>query len=152
MDLPFIREAVTGLFSKTSCRMYPAQPSEAAAGYRGRIVFHPEKCINCNMCERVCAGGAITTTVEPCEEGQRITRTFNLGSCTFCSTCADFCSRKAIELSRDYHMVATKEEDLLVTGTFIKAPPKKPVPKAAAPASAPAAAPAAAKAEEKGAE
>lgn len=136
MDFPFVREAISQLFSKPSTAMYPVVPSEAAENYRGRIVFHPDKCINCMMCERVCSGNAITTTVEKTEEGDRVTRTFNLGSCTFCATCADFCNHGAIEFSKDYHMVATKEEDLLVTGTFIKKPPvKKPVPpKPAAPA------------------
>ena len=123
MDLPFVKEAVSQLFSKPSCNMYPAVPSPAAPGYRGRIVFHPDRCINCGMCERVCAGGAISTVVEKTEEGDRITRTFNLGSCTFCSHCADFCSTHAIELTGDYHMTATRKEDLLVTGTFIKKPP-----------------------------
>ena len=141
MDFPFVREAVTKLFSKPSCAMYPAVPSEAAPGYRGRIVFHPETCINCNMCERVCAGGAITHTEEKVEEGLKITRSFDLGSCTFCNTCADFCTRHSIELTRDYHMLGIEEGDLIVSGTFIKAPPKKPAPK---PAAAPAAKPAAA--------
>ena len=79
------------------------------------------------MCERVCAGGAITRTVEKLEEGDKITLTFDLGSCTFCATCADFCSTKAIEFTQDYHMIATKEGDLLVTGTHIrpaKSPPR----------------------------
>ena len=74
--------------------------------------------------------------------GDKITLTFNLGSCTFCATCADFCSRKAIELTGDYHMIATKEEDLLVTGSFIKKPPVKkaaPAPAAKPAAEAPAA-------------
>ena len=137
MDLPFIREAVNGLFSKTSCEMYPVVPSEAAPRYRGRIAFHPEKCINCSMCERVCAGGAIKTVSVPVEGGMQITRSFNLGSCTFCGHCAEFCNHGAIELTADYHMVATKEEDLIVSGTFVKAPPKKPAPKPAA-AAAPA--------------
>lgn len=129
MDLPFVKEAISQLFSKSSCAMYPAVPSEAAPRYRGRIAFYPDKCIACGMCERVCAGGAITTTTEHIsdEEGDKITRTFNLGSCTFCSHCADFCSTHAIELTGDYHMVATKEEDLMVSGSFIKKPRKKPV-------------------------
>lgn len=136
MDFPFVKEAVSQLFSKSSCAMYPVVPAEAAPRYRGRIVFHADKCINCGMCERVCAGGAISTVSEPLDgdEGTKITRTFNLGSCTFCSHCADFCSQKAIELTQDYHMVATKEEDLLVSGSFIKKPVKKAAPKAAAPA------------------
>ena len=110
MDFPFVKEAISQLFSKPSCAMYPAVPSEAAPNYRGRIVYHADKCIGCGMCERVCAGNAISRTVEKTEEGDKITLTFNLGSCTFCATCADFCSRKAIELTGDYHMIATKEE------------------------------------------
>ncbi len=132
MDFPFVREAVTKLFSKPSCAMYPAVPRDAFPGYRGRIVFHPETCINCNMCERVCAGGAITHTEEKTEEGLRITRSFDLGSCTFCNTCADFCTRHSIELTTDYHMLGIEEGDLIVSGTFMKAPPKKPAPKPAA--------------------
>jgi len=142
MDLPFVKIALSNLFKKTSCDMYPVAPKEAADNYRGRIAYHPENCIGCGMCERVCSGNAITRTVEKGAEGEgdKVTLTFNLGSCTFCATCADFCTHGAIEITKDYHMVATKEEDLLVTGSFIKKPPvKKPAaPKPAASAAAPA--------------
>ena len=149
MDFPFIKEALTQLFSKPSTVQYPFEPAPAKPNYRGRIIFHPDKCINCNMCERVCAGQAISHVSEPCEEGERITRSFYLGSCTFCSHCASFCTHGAIELSDDYHMVADYyhaatfeegEQALIVSGTMIKKPPvKKPAPAAAA---APAAKPA----------
>ena len=138
MDLPFIREAIAQLFSKTSCDMYlPDKTKEGAPNYRGRIVFHPDKCINCMMCERVCSGNAITHVIEKTPEGDdKVTRTFYLGSCTFCATCMDFCGHGAIEFTRDYHMIATKEEDLMVSGTFVKKAPVKKAPKAA-PAAAP---------------
>ena len=125
MDFPFVKEAISQLFSKPSCAMYPAVESIAAPRYRGRIAFYPDKCINCMMCERVCCGGAITHTVEKTEESDRITRSFDLGCCTFCAHCMDFCNHGAIELTQDYHMVATKDEDLIVSGTFIKKPPVK---------------------------
>ena len=139
----FASVAVKQLFSKPSCEKYPFVPSEAAEKYRGRIAYDPSKCIGCGMCERVCAGNAITRTVEKGAEGEgdKVTLTFNLGSCTFCANCADFCTHKAISLTKDYHMIATKEEDLLVSGSFIKAPPRKPAAKpvaAAAAAEAPA--------------
>ena len=103
MDFPFAREAISKLFSKSSCNMYPAVPSEAAQNYCGRIAYRADKCVGCGMCERVCASGAITRTIEKGEDGQgdKVTLTFNLGSCTFCATCADFCSRHAITLTRD---------------------------------------------------
>ena len=124
--LPFIKEAVTQLFSKPSTEKYPAADAPAPEGYRGRIIFHADRCISCGMCERVCAGGAISTTAVDTEEGQLITRRFFLGSCTFCANCADFCVKNAIELTDDYHMVARDENELVVTGTYLK---KKPAPK-----------------------
>ena len=134
MDFPFIKEAITQLFSKPSCNMYPFVPVEAAPKYRGRIVYHADRCIACGMCERVCAGGAISRTIEqlPDEQGEKITLSFDLGSCTFCSHCADFCSRDAIELTQDYHMVGRTDGDLIVSGSFVKAPRKKPAAKPAA--------------------
>ena len=155
MDFPFVREAISQLFSKPSTVPYPFVEAPAKPNYRGRIVFHPDKCINCNMCERVCAGQAISHTSEPCEEGERITRRFYLGSCTFCSHCASFCTHGAIELSDDYHMVADYfhaasfeegEEALIVTGTNIKKAPAKKAPAAKPAAPKPAEEP---KAEEK---
>ena len=125
--LPFIKEAVQQLFQQARARRnIPAAAAPAAPGYRGRIVFHADRCISCGMCERVCAGGAISTTSEETEEGLLITRRFFLGSCTFCANCADFCVKNAIELTDDYHMVARDENELVVTGTYLK---KKPAPK-----------------------
>ena len=115
MDFPFVKEAISKLFSKPSCEMYvPDKTKLGAPNYRGRIVFHPEKCINCMMCERVCSGNAITHVIEKTPEGEdKVTRTFYLGSCTFCATCMDFCGHGAIEFTRDYHMIATDRKSVV---------------------------------------
>ena len=47
--IPFLKEAVTQLFSKPSTEGYPFTPKEAPIGYRGRIVFHADQCISCGM-------------------------------------------------------------------------------------------------------
>ena len=70
MDFPYVKEALSKLFSKSSCDMYPVVPKEAAPRYRGRIVYHADKCINCGMCERVCSGNAITRKIEKTDEGE----------------------------------------------------------------------------------
>ena len=146
MDFPYVKEALTKLFSKPSTNPYPFDPAPAKPNYRGRIVFHPDKCINCNMCERVCAGQAISHTSEPCEGGEMITRQFYLGSCTFCAHCVSFCTHGAIEMSDDYHMVADYyhapsfeegEQALIVSGKVFKKAPVKKAPPAAKPAAAP---------------
>lgn len=131
MKFPYLKEAVKSLFSKPSTENFPKEVKEAPEGYRGKIAFYPEKCVNCGMCIRVCAPGAITRTIEKVEEGDKITFQFYMGQCTFCQLCQDFCARKAIELTKEYIMIAENEEDLMVRGTFIKkAPPKPPVPPA----------------------
>jgi NADH-quinone oxidoreductase subunit I len=126
MRFPFIREAFSQVFKKPSTERYPAIKKEAPEGYRGKILYHPDRCINCGMCIRVCAPGAITRTIEKVDEGDKVTFEFYLGSCTFCSMCADFCPKKSIELTREYSMIAQTEEELKVRGTFIKKVPPKP--------------------------
>ena len=117
MNFPFIREAISNVFSKPSTRNFPAENVEAKPNYRGRIVYDAEKCVNCGNCVKVCSPTAITRKYEDVEGGQRITYTFDLTSCTFCGTCQDFCDEGAIVLSPDYHMVAEKASDLVVSGT-----------------------------------
>lgn len=130
MGLPFIKTALAQLFSKPSTELYPFVEKEAADNYRGKIAFHADKCIDCGMCERVCSGGAISTSAVETEDGQLITRTFFLGACTFCGHCSDFCAKDAIELTKDYHMVARQESNLTVQGTYFKKKIKKAVPPA----------------------
>ena len=73
MVLPFMKVAVSQLFSKPSCEMYPFVPKEAAPHYRGRIAYDADKCIGCGLCTRVCDGEAITIVKEPVENGEKIT-------------------------------------------------------------------------------
>lgn len=144
MDFPFAREAISKLFSKSSAICTPpcrAKPRRITVGASLTVPISASA-----AAVRACLRPAARSprTIEKGEDGQgdKVTLTFNLGSCTFCATCADFCSRKAIELTGDYHMIATKEEDLLVTGSFIKKPPVKkaaPAPAAKPAAEAPAA-------------
>ena len=119
-SFPFLKEALCNLFSKPSTVNYPKVPVEAMPKYRGRIAYDPEKCVNCGMCIKVCSPIAITRTSEEVAEGEKITYEFDLTSCTFCGMCQDFCTTKAIELTGDYHMVATDPEDLIVRGSRIK--------------------------------
>ena len=126
--LPYFKQALSNLFKKPSTMAFPAgDPPKAQEGYRGRITFDPDLCMNCGMCERVCAPQSITRNVKKLENGdQEVTFTFDMTSCTFCAMCSDFCAKKAIKLSDDYMIVGTKAEDFLLTKSFIKKAPPKP--------------------------
>lgn len=125
---PYLKQALSNLFMKPSTIAFPAgDPPKAKENYRGRIAFNEKTCINCGMCERVCAPASITRKATKLENGdQEIDFSFDLTSCTFCGTCADFCATKSIILTDDYMMVGTTPEDFMVRATFIKKAPPKP--------------------------
>ena len=130
--IPYLGTAISNLFKKPVTEAFPAGDApKAQPAYRGRIFYDATKCINCGMCERVCAPHCMTRTESPAPDGQPgdklITFTFDMTSCTFCGLCSDFCAKKAIMLTDDYMMTGTKPEDFLVTGSFVKkAPAAKP--------------------------
>jgi formate hydrogenlyase subunit 6/NADH:ubiquinone oxidoreductase subunit I len=129
--LPYTGKALANLFKKPSTESFPKGPApKAAPRYRGRIAYDATKCINCGMCERVCAPHCMTRTSVPAPGGEpgdmQVTFTFDLTSCTYCGLCADFCAKKAITLTDDCIITGTKHEDFLVGGTFIKKAPPKP--------------------------
>ena len=69
MKFPYLREALCSLFRKPATVTTPAP---AAEGYRGRLVYHADRCINCGLCMRVCSPGAITKQLEKIDEGDRV--------------------------------------------------------------------------------
>ena len=129
--VPYLGTALTNLFKKPVTEAFPAgEIPKAQPNYRGRIAFDGTKCINCGMCERVCAPQCMTRVGKPLEGGepgdQEITFTIDMTSCTFCGLCSDFCAKKAILLTDDYMKTGTCAEDFLVVGKVIKKAPPKP--------------------------
>lgn len=140
--VPYIREALTNIFKSPVTHKYPQALAEIPEGYRGKIEFKPDLCVACGMCMRVCSPQSITKTAKNIDGGQEITMSFDMGSCTFCKMCADFCARKAIEFTKEYSIIATAEDksQLVVEGSFIKKLPPKPPAKPVAAQTNPAAA------------
>lgn len=124
--LPYFFEGISNIFKSPLTNEQPLDDIKGAENYRGKLRFNSELCIGCGICTRVCAGDAITKTVKSVDEGQEITMTFDLASCTFCGLCKDFCPKKAIELTNEIMMVTNNKEKLVVGGKFIKKMPTKP--------------------------
>ena len=100
-------EAIRRLFSRPVTENYPKEKKEPFPRFLGRIVYYPDRCIGCRLCERNCPAGAITF-----HEKGRID--FDMGKCILCGLCRDVCppDPKAIQFSTEYDYASPKRQDL----------------------------------------
>ena len=103
-----IFEALKNLFKKPFTVKYPENKAKSPGLFRGKHVFHREKCIGCGLCERNCPSNCITVD----KEAKRIR--INLDTCTFCGLCRDVCPVDAIEFSDKYELATDDKDDLFV--------------------------------------
>ena len=90
---------------------YPTERLMFKERFRGRHLFHFDKCISCSLCSRVC----------PCEsikmvevEGKE--KTFpqiDYNTCSFCGYCVEYCPKQALEFT-DIVELATDDRSTLV--------------------------------------
>ena len=116
--------ALSCLFKKPATTDYPFKKAVMPENFRGRIVFHPELCIGCKMCERDCPANAIH--IKKIADKQ-FEAEFDLGRCIYCAQCVYSCMKKALESSKDFELAQLNRVKLKVT---IHAEPKEPGPAA----------------------
>lgn len=64
------------------------------AGFRGRVILDPARCLACGVCAYVCVSDAISGTNE--EKGYAWK--YEPGRCTFCARCLDHCTGHALSM------------------------------------------------------
>ncbi len=104
----FLKVILRNIIKGPSTIKYPFEDSPAPEKLRGKIKHDPEACVACNMCEYVCAGGAIKLQESDDKKGVNFTVWHN--SCTFCGLCEYYCPAKAIHLTNDYHTAHLQED------------------------------------------
>jgi formate hydrogenlyase subunit 6 len=108
-----MREIALALFKKPFTREYPFVKSNPTKGFRGRQIFHPDRCISCGLCARDCPAGAIEM-VEV--EGKKMPL-IQLDNCIFCYVCVDNCPRNALTESTFYELASTSKDELVLKPT-----------------------------------
>ncbi|MDD5044561.1 MAG: 4Fe-4S dicluster domain-containing protein [Candidatus Omnitrophica bacterium] len=117
-----LRQVLSSLFKKPVTTHYPFEKEKSGMpkGFRGKIIFHPSRCIGCKMCMRDCPTGAIN--IKKIGEKQ-FEAEIDLGKCIYCAQCVDSCIKKALEYSKDFELASTDRGKLKV---ILDAEPEKP--------------------------
>ncbi len=104
-----LKEAIICLKAGKVTLPYPFEAAPVPSRYRGRPVFHVERCIGCGGCANNCPAREILIS-DVCQE-IRVMR--YLGHrCTYCGRCADVCPEQAITMSAEFETATNDKKDL----------------------------------------
>ncbi len=110
MKYPKLRElleAITALIRGPVTLKFPAAPSPAPEGFRGRPTYHNDDCVGCGACAQSCPARAITMTDDLAAGAPTRTLCVRYDHCIFCQTCERNCiTTTGIVLETEYNMVA----------------------------------------------
>ena len=96
---PTLSVVLRNLFKNPATNPFPkSEPVPIPEGFRGKLVYHVDKCIGCKLCMNVCPAGVF----EYVPEIKKVT--LWLGRCVFCQQCVDVCPVNALETVSYTHL------------------------------------------------
>ena len=107
-------QAVKNLFEQPATQSLPFGREGIQKGYRGKLLYDPQNCINCVMCMRDCPTGAITIVNDGTKDERNMRAVLDLGKCVFCCQCVDTCPKKCLSFSSDVMLASFSRDSLCV--------------------------------------
>jgi formate hydrogenlyase subunit 6/NADH:ubiquinone oxidoreductase subunit I len=96
-----LRQVLDSVLRRPATVMYPYVKVSMPDRFRGKIIFHPEKCIGCKLCVKDCPSKAITIRKTG---DKQFEAEFEINKCVFCAQCVDSCAKKALESTQEYEL------------------------------------------------
>jgi len=120
-------EALHHVAMRPATLPYPYQPRTMPLNYRGKILFHSERCVGCKLCQKDCPANAIFINKVG---DKRFEAVFKFDHCIYCAQCVDSCNKDALEATPEFELATFSRPNLTVT---YHAPPPPPPPAQATP-------------------
>jgi NADH-quinone oxidoreductase subunit I len=106
------------MFKPAVTLQYPYEKKNMSPRFRGALSFHPEVCISCDMCVRVCPSDCISLESKRNEKGKKdlLWYQIDFAKCNFCRLCEEICPTKpkAVHHSLEYELAFTSRNDFVV--------------------------------------
>ncbi len=106
--VPFLMRMMV---KKTDTVLYPAVKARVSDRFRGALRFHPDRCVGCKLCQRVCPADAIR--IEKVGDKQ-FKAVVHLDKCIFCGQCVDSCNKDALENTKNFELARGDKASLEV--------------------------------------
>ena len=113
-------EVLRHLTLKPATLPYPMQPRVMPPNFRGKLVFHPERCTGCKLCQKDCPAEAVEIRKVA---DKQFEAHFRFDHCIYCAQCVDSCNRDAIESTPEFELAVLDRSTLSVTYHAAEAPP-----------------------------
>jgi len=96
-----LKQVLGAIFMKPATTNYPLTKTPMPDKFRGKIIFHPERCIGCTLCMKDCPSNAIKIRKVG---DKKFEAEIDLGKCIYCAQCVDTCPRKALESTAEFEL------------------------------------------------
>jgi formate hydrogenlyase subunit 6/NADH:ubiquinone oxidoreductase subunit I len=111
-------DMVESLFRSPVTQKYPFERLDAPERLRGKLVWNPEKCTGCGLCNKDCPSDAIELiTID--KATKRFVVRYHMDRCTYCAQCVQNCRFKCMGMSNEQWELASlnKEPFTIYYGT-----------------------------------
>jgi len=89
---------------------YPFERREAPPRLRGKLIWNPQKCTGCALCNKDCPSNAIELITLD-KASKRFVMRYHVDRCTFCAQCVQNCRFGCLSTSnQEWELAALKKE------------------------------------------
>jgi NADH-quinone oxidoreductase subunit I len=113
-----LRITLKYFFKPAVTLQFPYEKKTMSQRFRGALAFHPEVCISCDMCVRVCPSDCISLESQRNEKGKKELGWYQIdfAKCNFCRLCEEICPTKpkSVHHTLEYELAFSNRNDFIV--------------------------------------